>query len=129
MNKVIDYEKSLFEDIEESFTDLMTCLKKVKGKKNKNNLASRLIDVNEDMQQLKTRIDNLLIEINTCYNIEVSEKEQERIEQNKRFKKLWTMLGPAVTLASVMTTTPIEQEEEEDFIHTSLEEDDSFHYE
>ncbi len=33
MNKVIDYEKSLFEDIEESFTDLMTCLKKVKGKK------------------------------------------------------------------------------------------------
>ena len=29
MNKVIDYEKSLFEDIEESFTDLMTCLKKV----------------------------------------------------------------------------------------------------
>ena len=110
MNKVIDYEKLCFSEVEEIFNDLIDSLKKIKGKKNKDNLASRLIDVNEDMEQLKTRMNNLLIEINTCYGIEVSEKEQERKKQNKRFKKLWTMLGPIVTLATVMTTTPIEEE-------------------
>ncbi len=78
MNKVIQHEKLIFSEVEEMFVDLMDSLKKVKGKKNKDNLASRLIDVNEDMEKLKTRMDNLLIEINTCYAIEVSEKEQER---------------------------------------------------
>jgi hypothetical protein len=110
MNKVINYEKLCFSEVEEIFNDLIDSLKKIKGKKNKDNLASRLIDVNEDMEQLKTRMNNLLIEINTCYGIEVSEKEQERKKQNKRFKKLWTMLGPIVTLATVMTTVPIEEE-------------------
>ena len=110
MNKVIDYEKLCFSDVEEIFNDLIDSLKKIKGKKNKDNLASRLIDVNEDMEQLKTRMNNLLIEINTCYSIEVSEKEQERKKQNKRFKKLWTMLGPIVTIATIITTAPIEEE-------------------
>jgi len=113
MNKVIQHEKLIFSEVEEMFVDLMDSLKKVKGKKNKDNLASRLIDVNEDMEQLKTRMDNLLIEINTCYAIEVSEKEQERKKQNKRFKKLWAMLGPAVTVASIISSMQYEEENED----------------
>ncbi len=30
--------------------------------------------------------------------------------KDERFKKLWTMLGPIVTIATIITTAPIEEE-------------------
>lgn len=110
MDKVVKHEKLCFDDLKESFEDLIESMDKVKGRKNKNKLVSRLIDINENIEHLKKQIDNLLLEINTCYDITPSEKEEERIEENKRFKKMWSMLGPAITIASLLTTAPIEQE-------------------
>ena len=110
MDKVIKHEKLCFDDLKESFEDLIESMNKVKGRKNKNKLVSRLIDINENIEHLKKQIDNLLLEINTCYDITPSEKEEKRIEENKRFKKMWSMLGPAITVASLLTTAPIEEE-------------------
>tara|TARA_B100000745_G_C20066747_1_gene364089 strand:+ start:18 stop:353 length:336 start_codon:yes stop_codon:yes gene_type:complete len=110
MDKVVKHEKLCFDDLKESFEDLIESMNKVKGRKNKNKLVSRLIDINENIEHLKKQIDNLLLEINTCYDITPSEKEEERIEENKRFKKMWSMLGPAITVASLLTTAPIEEE-------------------
>lgn len=110
MDKVVKHEKLCFDDLKESFEDLIESMDKVKGRKNKNKLVSRLIDINENIEHLKKQIDNLLLEINTCYDITPSEKEEKRIEENKRFKKMWSMLGPAITVASLLTTAPIEEE-------------------
>ena len=50
MDKVIKHEKLCFDDLKESFEDLIESMNKVKGRKNKNKLVSRLIDINENIE-------------------------------------------------------------------------------
>ena len=110
MNKVIEHEKQHFDDLGEIFNDLLENLEKIKGKKNRNNAVTRLVDINEDITRLINKIQNLLIEINTCYDIVPSEKEEQRKEDNKRFKKLWANIGPLVAYASVFSSMQYDQE-------------------
>lgn len=112
MDKVIKYEQQHFDDLGDIFNDLLENLEKIKGKKNKNNVATRLVDINEDITGLINRIQNLLIEINTCYDISPSEKEEQRKEDDKRFKKLWSNIGPLVAYASVVSSMQYDEENE-----------------
>jgi len=111
MDKVIKYEQQHFDDLGDIFNDLLESLVKIKGKKNKNNVATRLVDINEDITGLINRIKNLLIEINTCYDITPSEKEEQRKEDDKRFKKLWSNIGPLIAYASVVSSIQYDENE------------------
>lgn len=104
MDKVIKHEQQHFDDLNNIFNDLLESLDKIKGRKNKNSAVTRLVDINEDITGLINRIQNLLIEINTCYDISPSEKEEQRKEDDKRFKKLWSNIGPLVAYASVISS-------------------------
>ena len=110
MNKVIEYEKHNFDDLAEIFDDLLGNLEKIKGKKNKNNIVTRLVDINENITELINKIKYLLIEINTCSDIAPSEKEEQRKKDDKKFKKLWTNLGPLVAYASVLSSMQCDDE-------------------
>jgi len=110
MNKVIEYEKHNFDDLAEIFDDLLGNLEKIKGKKNKNNIVTRLVDINENITELINKIKYLLIEINTCSDIVPSEKEEQRKKDDKKFKKLWTNLGPLVAYASVLSSMQCDDE-------------------
>ena len=114
MDKVIKHEKQHFDDLSDIFDDLLENLEKIKGKKNRNNAVTRLVDINEDITGLINKIQNLLIEINTCYDIVPSEKEEQRKEDNKRFKKLWANIGPLVAYASVISSMQYDEENNEE---------------
>ena len=110
MDKVIKHEQQHFDNLDNIFNDLLESLEKIKGRKNKNNVATRLVDINEDITGLVNRIKNLLIEINTCYDIAPSDKEEQRKEDDKRFKKLWSNIGPLVAYASVVSSMQYDEE-------------------
>jgi chromosome segregation ATPase len=112
MDKVIKHEQQHFDDLDNIFDDLLESLEKIKGRKNKNNAVTRLVDINEDITKLINRIQNLLIEINTCYDIVPSDKEEQRKEEDKRFKKLWSNIGPLVACASIITSMQHDEENE-----------------
>ena len=112
MDKVVEYENRVFSEFQELFTDLLNTLKNTPID-NKLTIVERIKSVNDQIQDVNTGINALLIDIHKN-NVNISEKELERRNDDENWKKVLTTFFPQMFLYNLLVNDDETEEESEE---------------
>ncbi len=111
MDKVIEYEKNIFSKFDEFSSDLLIALERAQIN-NKVGVTNRLKIINESLEEINNSINSLLIDIHKN-NINVPEKEIDRMEEDENWKKVLTTFMPTMFLYNMYLNNDAEHESDD----------------